>query len=69
MMISEDDARTTLELSDRYVIEPAFAFWTRDHLDGTGAKPVPDGFSYRSDTNTQWLDAAEMRRLLAESAE
>jgi UDP-N-acetylglucosamine 4,6-dehydratase len=65
MMITEDDARTTLELNDRYIIEPAFAFWTRDHLSAVGAMPVPEDFSYRSDSNTQWLDEAGLRRLLA----
>jgi UDP-N-acetylglucosamine 4,6-dehydratase len=67
MMITEDDARTTLELPDRYVIEPAFAFWTRDHLDAAGARPVAEGFSYRSDTNPQRLRPEDLRRLLAES--
>jgi UDP-N-acetylglucosamine 4,6-dehydratase len=67
MMITEDDARTTLELPDRYVIEPAFAFWTRDHLDAAGARPVAEGFSYRSDTNPQWLAPEDLRRLLAET--
>ena len=65
MMITEDDARTTLELDDRYIIEPAFAFWTRDHLNAVGAKPVAEDFSYRSDSNTQWLDEAGLRDLLA----
>jgi UDP-N-acetylglucosamine 4,6-dehydratase len=68
MMISEDDARTTLELPDCYVIEPAFAFWKRDHLDAAGATPVAEGFSYRSNTNPQWLTPDDLRRLLAESA-
>lgn len=68
LMITEDDARTTLELDDRFVIEPAFAFWTRDHLEAAGAKSVDEGFSYRSDTNHQWLDAQALMTLVAEHA-
>ena len=66
-MITEDDSRTTLEMDDRFVIEPAFAFWNRDHLDAAGAKPVPEGFRYTSDGNTDWLDADGFRALLAEA--
>lgn len=67
LMITEDDARTTLELEDRYVIEPAFAFWTRRHLEAAGAKPVEESFSYRSDTNPDWLNAPVLVELIAES--
>lgn len=64
LMISEDDARTTLELEDRYVIEPAFAFWKREHLEAAGASRPPEGFSYHSATNTEWLDHNGLRKLL-----
>jgi UDP-N-acetylglucosamine 4,6-dehydratase len=61
MMISTDDARTTIDLGDRYVIEPAFVEYTREAFDG----PKPeDGFSYASDTNDQWLDAPGFLKLL-----
>jgi len=53
MMISSDDARTTVDLGDRYVIEPAFAEYQRQPLDGGQA---PEGFSYASDTNDEWLE-------------
>lgn len=66
-MFSEDDSRNTVELADRYVIEPAFPFWTGDHLRDTGAIPVPEGFFYRSDTNTEWLDAKALRALVEAS--
>jgi hypothetical protein len=32
-----------------------------------GAKPVPDRFSYSSDTNPDQLDATGLRRLLEEA--
>jgi UDP-N-acetylglucosamine 4,6-dehydratase len=65
VMITEDDSRTTLDIGDRYVIEPAFAWWSREPYVNGGAKPVPEGFRYSSDTNHEWLDLDGMRRLLA----
>lgn len=64
-MITEDDARMTRALPDRYVIEPALSFWSTDqYADG---EPLPEGFSYASNTNTEWLDEAGLKRLLTES--
>jgi len=54
-MISEDDSRQTVEIADRYIIEPAFNWWQRDPYLRIGACPVDHGFSYRSDTNPDWL--------------
>ena len=64
VMITSDDARNTLELSDRYVIAPAFPFWTRDHLDLNGAAKVADDFRYASDSNGEWLTAESLGRML-----
>ena len=68
-LITEDDARNTLELPDRYVIEPAFAYWSRHPYTEVGAKPVPEGFCYASNTNSDWLDGNGLQRLLKEPAE
>jgi len=64
VMITSDDARNTLELEDRYVIAPAFPFWTRDHLDRNGAARVADEFRYASDGNSEWLTAESLGRML-----
>ena len=65
MMISEDDAYVTVDLGDRYAIEPAFSEYGRKSLaDLPGAKSVPDRFSYSSDTNDWWLDNDEMDAML-----
>jgi UDP-N-acetylglucosamine 4,6-dehydratase len=57
VMVPADDSRMTLEMDDRYVIQPAFNWWSRDSYTLNGAKPVEDGFSYTSDSNGDWLDA------------
>jgi|HubBroStandDraft_1064217.scaffolds.fasta_scaffold01156_8 UDP-N-acetylglucosamine 4,6-dehydratase len=67
VMVTEDDSRQTLELADRYVIEPAFNFWAREPYWDLGARPVPDGFRFASDTNSDWLDAARLARLMMEA--
>ena len=60
-MISVDDARRTLDVGDRYVIQPEFGWWRNNHA---GARYLPEGFAYTSDTNEAWLDAAGVRALL-----
>ena len=66
VMITEDDARNTVEFPDRYVIEPSPVAWT-DHVLRDGATPVEDGFRYSSDNNKDWLDAEGLRELIAKS--
>jgi UDP-N-acetylglucosamine 4,6-dehydratase len=67
-MVTEDDARMTLELDDRYVICPSLYSWSPGHLEQLGAKPVAEGFRYSSDLNTEWLDAASLAVLVARKA-
>ncbi|MFZ3008606.1 MAG: UDP-N-acetylglucosamine 4,6-dehydratase (inverting) [Phenylobacterium sp.] len=67
MMISVDDARTTVDLGDRYAIEPAFVEYTRESY----AKTHPmtrDGFSYASDTNDEWLSGEGLMDLINDPA-
>src|SRR3984885_3995593 len=54
VMVTEDDSRQTLELDDRYIIEPSFAWWRRERYVEGGASPVPQGFRFASDTNEDW---------------
>lgn len=68
VMITEDDARMTLELDDRYVICPQQRTWKRDHLMKLGAKPVAEDFRYSSEINTEWLDAANLNGLIGRKA-
>jgi UDP-N-acetylglucosamine 4,6-dehydratase/5-epimerase len=62
-MISEDDSRRTVEQSDRFVITPTIANWAYESPAG---QPLPEGFSYRSNTNNEWLGASEIKNLLEE---
>jgi UDP-N-acetylglucosamine 4,6-dehydratase len=64
MMISTDDARTTVDLGDRYAIEPAFVEYTREPLAGPR---MDDSFSYASDTNHEWLDGPGLMAMIGEN--
>jgi UDP-N-acetylglucosamine 4,6-dehydratase len=61
-MISTESARLTLDMGDHYVIQPDVDWWPRGQL--TGA-PLPDGFSYASHTNAEWLDVKQLRDMVA----
>lgn len=63
VMITEDDARSTIELADRYVIQPELSWWKPESNVSDG-KPVVPGFRYGSDNNTDWLDAERVRSML-----
>jgi UDP-N-acetylglucosamine 4,6-dehydratase len=66
IMVPEDDARSTVELDDRYVILPSHDLARREAYIADGAKPLPEGFSYVSDRNPEHLDARGLQALLAE---
>jgi UDP-N-acetylglucosamine 4,6-dehydratase len=63
LMIPEDEARYTVEFDEHYIIQPNFPWWTRD-LACDGGQPCPDGFSYSSDNNTDWMTVAQIRQLV-----
>ncbi len=64
VMISEDDSRNVKELSDCYVIQPAFNWWDKsNHSEG---KDVCEGFSYSSDKNSEWLTIPQLQKMIEE---
>jgi UDP-N-acetylglucosamine 4,6-dehydratase len=66
IMISEDDARVTLEFDDYYVIQPTHSFWNRaDYERSAACRPCPEGFRYSSDANDRWLSDEEIAALVA----
>jgi UDP-N-acetylglucosamine 4,6-dehydratase/5-epimerase len=64
IMITTDDARNTVELNDRYIIEPALPFWQIDRDRAAGAAPVNANFSYASDNNAEWLSRGGLAGIL-----
>jgi UDP-N-acetylglucosamine 4,6-dehydratase len=69
IMISADDARSTVEFEDRFAIEPNFAEFGREpYSPADGAKPVAEDFSYSSDNNHDWLSPEGLLTMLEEKA-
>jgi UDP-N-acetylglucosamine 4,6-dehydratase len=63
-MITESDARGTLELPDRYVIQPPG--YGAGRIYHPEQRKAPEDFEYASDSNPVWLTRAQMGGLLAE---
>lgn len=63
-MISADDSTRTLKLKGRYLILPVMNDWGSLPPDG---ERLPEGFSYRSDTNSQWLSVEDLRAMFEHS--
>ncbi|MGG1688885.1 UDP-N-acetylglucosamine 4,6-dehydratase (inverting) [Heyndrickxia ginsengihumi] len=61
-MITEDDARHTLEFDSYYIIQPEFPWWSETYA--KGGKTLPENFKYTSDTNKKWLTVEELRTLV-----
>jgi len=62
VLISEDEARNGLDLEDRYVLLAPRHPWVMPTWKG---KPLPEGFRYGSDNNTEWLAIPDLQKLIA----
>ncbi len=62
VMIAEEDARTTYEYENHFVIYPQYRWWNVEVK--PGGKRVPEGFRYSSDKNDRWLSVDELRELI-----
>jgi UDP-N-acetylglucosamine 4,6-dehydratase len=60
-LISVDEARNTVELENMYVIKPDQPWFSADNWkDG---KALPEGFTYTSSHNSDWLSAEQLRTM------
>lgn len=60
-LLTEDEARHTLEFDNFFVIEPEHPWWgKRNWKDG---KQLSPGFRYTSDKNDQWLTVKELQEI------
>lgn len=58
VMVTEDEARVTYDVGDRYVIMPSRPTW--HSVPPERGTPLPDGFRYSSDNNTEWLTEEQL---------
>lgn len=61
-MISSDDSHSTYEYLGYYKILPQINDWGKDTLRIKKGKKVPDGFTYNSNTNSEWMTNSELKR-------
>lgn len=64
LMITDHNAPTTLDLGDRYIIEPEWSFWSRPAHADDGHPLVPESFEYTSDQNDTWMTVEDLRATL-----
>jgi UDP-N-acetylglucosamine 4,6-dehydratase/5-epimerase len=62
-LLSVDEARNAVERESMYIIKPPETLWKRDQ--SYAGTPLPEGFSYTSDTNTEWLDLEGIKKYIA----
>jgi UDP-N-acetylglucosamine 4,6-dehydratase/5-epimerase len=69
VLISEDEARTSVELDDMFVVMPAMSLPRKSVPLGRGwetiGKRLPDGYRFASNTNPQWLSLDQIRTMIA----
>lgn len=64
-MVTTTDAINTIEFEKYFVILPSVPLWDIDEFSNTfSGKTCPDGFSYNSGTNTEWLTVEQLRTLI-----
>lgn len=66
VLLSEDEARHTVEFDDTYVIEPMHPWW-KDAVQFNRPR-MPEGFRYSSETNASWLTVSDLQKLIGEAA-
>lgn len=60
-LLTEDEARHSIEYDDLFIIKPEHSWWVSKQWDG--GKALPEGFRYTSDTNDCWLKHDELKRM------
>ena len=63
VLVSEDEARSSVELEDMFVVQPTGTLWFGKEWEKIGKK-LPDGFRYASNTNTEWLDLDGVKEMI-----
>ncbi len=67
VLITEDDARSTVELKDRYMILPEFWERLHDEQPKNSGEPVDAGFRFASNINDDWLDTGRLKLMISSS--
>lgn len=63
VMVTVEDSPNTYEYDKHFIVYPQMV-WSESRRAKPAGKPVPEGFSYSSGNNTEWLGVDEIRELL-----
>jgi UDP-N-acetylglucosamine 4,6-dehydratase len=63
VLLTEDESRHAVDIGHAFVIEPEYASWGLEPIQG---ERLPEGFRYSSDSNTDWLDVEALRDMAAD---
>lgn len=63
-MITMDDARSTIDCGDYYIIAPTLNWWDQSKSDAHAGEPVAEDFEYSSDKNDQWLTLDQLTTMI-----
>jgi UDP-N-acetylglucosamine 4,6-dehydratase/5-epimerase len=70
-LISEDEARNTIEFKECYLVQSNFQM--RHELlkgkNGNAGRLCEEGFRYSSDSNSEWLKVTELKKLVGQIAD
>lgn len=66
VLITEDDARNTLDIGDRYILYPEFSQHSKLAHEHSEGKPVPAGFRFASNINDDWLGGERLAAMISE---
>jgi UDP-N-acetylglucosamine 4,6-dehydratase len=61
MLISEDEARHTVDAGDHYIIDPENPQWP---FPKNRKYTLPDGFRYSSETNKEWATPEQLQKMI-----
>jgi UDP-N-acetylglucosamine 4,6-dehydratase len=64
VLIHEDEARSTVEMEDMFVVQPSEAFWFGHEWQDKGRR-LPEGFRYASDANNEWLTNDQIQEIVS----
>ena len=65
-MITIDDSRVTYDYGDHYIIYPNYVWWNKNNFFKEGGEIIEEGWEYNSGTNTKWLDAETLKKMIEE---
>jgi UDP-N-acetylglucosamine 4,6-dehydratase (inverting) len=64
LMITKEDSRKAYDYGNYYIIYPQVDWWSVDRHYTGGGKELDPGFEYSSNTNEQWLNIEQIKKLI-----